>query len=1063
MLLKYGIRVAGIGVLLVLGLWGGVMPILAQTPLPPSGGDGGPSLDQVAVLELPAVDVPALLARDRVRARLDVPARFATPLKTAITPANGGSWETLNDGSRLWRLRIHGAGARSLNLGFTRYRMSVGGELRIYDPAQLEVIGPFTAADNESHGQLWTPMVDGEEVVVELRLPKGEALPDLELGVVNYGYNSLENALALYTGSCNEDVVCPDGDAWRDEIRSVGAVTVYGVDICSGALINNTAEDRKPYFLTAYHCGIDAGNAATAVVYWNYQNSFCRTPGSGLSGMAGDGQRTQFNTGAIWRAAYDGTDFTLIELDDPIEPSYDPYWVGWDRSPGNFVGAVGIHHPNVEEKRISIDTHALQITTYRENTVPGDGTHLRITDWDTGTTEIGSSGSPLFNMQHRLIGQLHGGLAACGNNSSDWYGRFAISWTGGEAVTSRLSDWLDPLGRDATTLDGRNWAAGFHATINPNRVGICRGQPAVYAIETTGVVSEALAFDVIGEPAGAAVTFDPVQIVPPGITAMTVSNTGSLVAGTYVLTALVASSSESMPLKATLNVFAAVPGGTTLSSPADNSFNLTPTPLLSWNGIAAAQGYRVEIARDAQFNGVVYSAFVDGESHWVSTPLEANTAYYWRVIPYNACGWGSPTPAFVFRTDNRYCRISNLAVPDNVLTGITDTLVVTGSSLVADLNVYVEILHPYLSDLNVKLQRATGTSTTTVTLLDPVSCSYDDIQVTLDDEAAQSVVGQCNNSVPSINGVFQPYEPLAAFDGGKFAGSWRLTVADNSSEGTGVLVRWCLIPTVIWGAAPVADFSPRAVTMVEDRVISFTNLTTGTAPVTYSWDFGDGGLSLSQNPVYTYTQAGFYTVTLTAFNEYGVATATGRITVTPGVAPVADFSPREESLAIGTEVTFTNLTVGTAPLTYSWDFGDGGSSEAVNPTHTYGELGGYTVTLRAVNAYGVGTATGRITVTPASFAPIAAFSVTPTVGMVGEPVTFTNETIGTLPISYSWMFGDGFSSPVTDPVHIYSEPATYTVSLRATNALGQGIITHTVVVVAHWRWVYLPLVLRSAP
>ena len=88
--------------------------------------------------------------------------------------------------------------------------------------------------------------------------------------------------------------------------------------------------------------------------------------------------------------------------------------------------------------------------------VPGDGTHVRITDWDLGTTEPGSSGSPLFDQNHRIIGQLHGGYAACGNDDSDWYGRFFTSWTGGGSPTNRLSDWLDPISTGQPALDGRN-------------------------------------------------------------------------------------------------------------------------------------------------------------------------------------------------------------------------------------------------------------------------------------------------------------------------------------------------------------------------------------------------------------------------------------------------------------------------------------------------------------------------------------------------------------------------------------------------------------------------------
>ena len=113
-------------------------------------------------------------------------------------------------------------------------------------------------------------------------------------------------------------------------------------------------------------------------------------------------------------------------------------------------------------KCISFDYDATQITTYLGTSTPGDATHLRIVDWDVGTTEPGSSGSPLFDQNHRVVGQLHGGYAACGNNSSDWYGRFFKSWTGGATNATRLSNWLDPGSTGATTVD----------LLDPNAAGL---------------------------------------------------------------------------------------------------------------------------------------------------------------------------------------------------------------------------------------------------------------------------------------------------------------------------------------------------------------------------------------------------------------------------------------------------------------------------------------------------------------------------------------------------------------------------------------------------------------
>jgi len=143
---------------------------------------------------------------------------------------------------------------------------------------------------------------------------------------------------------------------------------------------------------------------------------------------------------------------TLLELAPP-DTSWHVTYSGWDRSGDAVAKAVTIHHPSTDEKSISFENHMLQVTSYNGTTVPGDGTHWRVVDWDLGTTEPGSSGCPLYDPWHRIVGQLHGGYAACGNDASDWYGRLSVSWVGGDTPESQLAAWLDPGSLGSSTLD----------------------------------------------------------------------------------------------------------------------------------------------------------------------------------------------------------------------------------------------------------------------------------------------------------------------------------------------------------------------------------------------------------------------------------------------------------------------------------------------------------------------------------------------------------------------------------------------------------------------------------
>lgn len=424
------------------------------------------------------LDLVSLGQEDVARDQAGLPPRFAVPERVSITPAKSGTWEDLGNGLMLWRLRIAGReGTTSLNLGFTSFKLPQQARLLLYSADGTQVSPAFTAADNEAHGELWTPVLTTKDLIVELTVPKKLVRRvKLELGWINQGYRGFGTLPAddySKSGSCNMDVEClASGDTWRDETRSVGVISTGGSTFCTGSLINNTANDRKMYFITANHCGINSGNASSLVVYWNYQNSFCRAPGSAASGSVGDGTLTQFHTGSFHRASYSASDVTLVELDDPPVAAYNHHWAGWDRSTGSHTCNAGapcasIHHPSTDEKRITYVLTDMVSTSYNSPTSPGDGTHLWAR-WAVdppgpvtvpGVTEPGSSGSPLYNSAGRFVGQLHGGPSACGatgNNLSDYYGRFSVSWTGGGTNSTRVSNWLDAGGTGATTTSGIN-------------------------------------------------------------------------------------------------------------------------------------------------------------------------------------------------------------------------------------------------------------------------------------------------------------------------------------------------------------------------------------------------------------------------------------------------------------------------------------------------------------------------------------------------------------------------------------------------------------------------------
>ncbi|TDK30179.1 pre-peptidase C-terminal domain-containing protein [Luteimonas terrae] len=429
-----------------------------------------PSETTVELKRMPTVDAARLRAEDaqQDRAMGLRPIRFATPHAVNLTPNNAGDWDQIAGDNLVWRLRVESKDALSLNFGFSEFHLPEGARLLVYPEglqknAKPEAIQTFTAADNKASGSLWTPIVPGDNAVIEVVVPKARVgelklrLTSVNHDYVGFGRLAREGALAQtkgVSGSCNVDVVCPDGDEFRDEIPSVGAYSRFGTFYCSGSLVNNTAGDQKMYFLTAHHCGMGTADAAASiVVYWNYQNSTCRNPGSAESGANGDGSLAQNQTGAVVRATYAASDFTLLELDDAADESFNLSWSGWDRRDLAPAGATGIHHPRVAEKRITHSDNPLRVEGYLG---ASGNSHLWVQWNQRGTTEGGSSGSPIYSPEGRVIGQLHGGYASCtttGADHVDWYGRVFTSWTGGGTAATRLSDWLDASGTGAEFVD----------------------------------------------------------------------------------------------------------------------------------------------------------------------------------------------------------------------------------------------------------------------------------------------------------------------------------------------------------------------------------------------------------------------------------------------------------------------------------------------------------------------------------------------------------------------------------------------------------------------------------
>ena len=269
-------------------------------------------------------DVEALKLEDEVAGYR--PLRYGALLPVDVGAESHGVWDTTDAGGQVWRFRVHSPGAYSIGLEFDDFVLPEGAAVFMYDPTFETIYGAYGAINNQPNGEILMEPFPGDEVVFEYHQPADvSGQPELHLGTVIYDYRNVnqltDEDIAELTGvafgSCLVDVNCPQGDGWNLQKRSV-VRTLSGGGLCSGALINNTAEDGTAYVYTADHCG----QSSNTTFRFNYQSSGCGT---------GPTPTNQNISGCTLLATTGTFDSRLLRLNNTIPPSY---------TGGNIVGSV---------------------------------------------------------------------------------------------------------------------------------------------------------------------------------------------------------------------------------------------------------------------------------------------------------------------------------------------------------------------------------------------------------------------------------------------------------------------------------------------------------------------------------------------------------------------------------------------------------------------------------------------------------------------------------------------------------------------------------------------------
>jgi len=416
--------------------------------------------DAVPTVRFGALNLKPITAEDAVNdTTLGAPVRIGVDRDLpggAVSAATDGQWLQAGDKPGVWNLRIEAPGALMLRVHLSQLDLPEGGVLLVRGE-QLNLVDMYDKA-----GEFWTAPTEGSFVEFQYQAPRvGAPAPTIVIDKVSHIYrtkplaqladDAVDNRVDL---PCHEDVMCYSVDTNARDAVGLMIFTDGGTYLCTGAVLNdNDPNTYAAYFLTANHCIHTQSVVNTLTVYWLYQNLTC----NGITPPLGARPRSTGGT-LLWTSSTN--DSTFIRLAEDVEDGQG--MAAWSTAalPSSNGDVYGIHHPAGEYKRYSYGktTGAAPTCVSR--------TYFWYLDWFTGTTEGGSSGSPLFNPNWEVVGQLLGscGAANCTNQNTTniIYGRF-------DRTYPNVSSWLNYVAPDDAYEDNDSFAtaapldAGTHS------------------------------------------------------------------------------------------------------------------------------------------------------------------------------------------------------------------------------------------------------------------------------------------------------------------------------------------------------------------------------------------------------------------------------------------------------------------------------------------------------------------------------------------------------------------------------------------------------------------------
>jgi gliding motility-associated-like protein len=338
----------------------------------------------------------------------------------------------------------------------------------------------------------------------------------------------------------------------------------------------------------------------------------------------------------------------------------------------------------------------------------------------------------------------------------------------------------------------------FSLVFSEDEIEICELNDAIFEFDyqTENNFSDTVEFSATGNPAGSTVVFSPSTV--NGDTnniSMTISGTIPVGVTSIIVKATYGSEEKDYPV--TINVFSSTVEVPNLTAPINNATGVVDQTM-NWDAIANASSYEVNIYSDSGLTSLVENANVLVNTY-SPTLLSSQTMYYWTVMANNtACGTSNTSVVFNFETENIECInpsvATEIAIPNGVgapgegdpaeqIIAVTDILEIT------DVNVILNVTHPWLEDLRIVITSPSGT---TVELFANILGNSEDFVNTIIDDEASVLLSDLDLQSAPFTGSYRPDNLLSAFDGESAEGDWKISVYDFWNTDVGTLDSWSL-------------------------------------------------------------------------------------------------------------------------------------------------------------------------------------------------------------------------------------------------------------------------------